>query len=177
MASKFVLACLAFTAASATDPTSCQACTHAVSELLKSVPILSRTNTREGDKELALGDALPSMCVSNVFKGLANAPALEAACKPFSSFEGPAVTALLAGGGVPGACAAACDGVPEDARAPTAAAARKATAPPPPPKKGAPKKGTVDDPAYKAALAAKAKRDAARNKRNAKRGGEDEDEL
>ena len=175
-----LLLSLASLAAAGGDPTSCQACTHSVAELLKAVPVLSKTSGfREGDKELALGDALPSMCVSNVFKGLEEAAALEKACKPFAAFEGPAVTSLLAGGGVAGACEAACAGVPEEARAPAAAAPKKPAAKKEGGKgdkggKADPRKGSVDDPAYKAALKAKAKRDEARAKRN-KKGGDAEE--
>jgi hypothetical protein len=153
-------------------PIDCQACTFATSELMKANPVLGKPEKREGDKALALGDALPSMCLSNVFKGLADAAALEAACKPFAAAEGPVAKALLEGGD---ACAAVCEGVPEDARAPAAAAQKpgKAAAP----KKGGARKGTVDDPAYKQALKAKAKRDAERAKRNGKKGGEEAAEL
>ena len=146
----------------------CQSCTFATGELLKSYPVLSKPEKREGDKALALGDALPTMCLSNVFKGLNEAAALAAACKPFSEPEGPVATALLAGGDAAGACAAACEGVAEDARAPAAAAPQKAK---PAAKKGGAagkgRKGTVDDPQYAAALKAKAKRDAKRKSASA----------
>ena len=144
----------------------CQSCTFATGELLKSYPVLSKPEKRDGDKALALGDALPTMCLSNVFKGLNGADALAAACKPFSEPEGPVAKALLAGGDAAAACAAACEGVAEDARAPAAAAPQKAK---PAAKKGgaAGRKGTVDDPQYKAALKAKAKRDAKRKSASA----------
>jgi hypothetical protein len=174
MRSFMLLACIAATASSASAPPAatltCQSCTHSVAELLKQVPVLTRTKgVREGDKELALGDALPSMCAGNVFSGLASAPELAAACKAFAVPGGAIEAALLAGKPAAEACAALCEGVAEGERKPAAKAAPKA------PKGGAasagggakgakatPKfrEGSVDDPRVKAALKAKAARDA-----------------
>ena len=152
------LAAAAF--AGAADVTSCQSCTQAVGELLKQVPVLSKKNTREGDKELALGDALPTMCSGNVFSGFEGAAEMAAACKGFAKPGGALEAALLKGEPAAAACAAQCEGVAEADRAPKAKApakARKEAAP-----KGgkpAPRKGSVDDPAYKEALKKKAARD------------------
>lgn len=168
----------------------CQSCLVSTEALIKQVPILSRTNTREGDKELALGDALPMMCSSYVFSGLDKSSELADACKPFSK-TGSAIEAGLLAGKKPGeVCEALCAGVAEGDRVPKPKAAA--------PKKDAskeakatggkplPRKGSVDDPAFAAALKAKAARDKARAKRNAKeardakkkgKGGEDDEDA
>jgi hypothetical protein len=171
------LACIAACSAAALPAATltCQSCTHSVAELLKQVPILTRTKgVREGDKELALGDALPSMCAGNVFSGLASASELAGACKAFAVPGGAIEAALLAGKPAAEACAAMCEGVAEGERKPAAKAAPKAA-------KGAaaagggggakgakatPKfrEGSVDDPRVKAALKAKAARDARKGK-------------
>ena len=168
-----VLAALALTLAGcvgAADLVACQACTHSVTEIHKQVPLLKRTGVREGDKEMALGDALPTMCVANVFNGLASAPEMAAACKGFSQAGGAIEKALLAGQGASEACASLCEGVAEGERSPKPAkVAPKAAAPPLKPGKTAPRKGSVDDPAYKAALKKKAARDAARGAHNKKK--------
>jgi hypothetical protein len=159
--------------ASSSSALQCQACSTATTELLKSVPVLKRTTgVREGDKEMALADAMPNFCSSYVFSGLAEAAALAEACKSFLAEhnKGSAVEALLVAGSAPAAvCESACAGVPEQERSPKQAEARQPAA-----KKaaggssskagaaGAARKGTVDDPAYKAALKKKAERDARR---------------
>ena len=151
-------------AVSAADAVTCQACTHSVTEILKQVPVLTRTKgVREGDKELALGDALPTMCSSNVFSGLAAAAEMATACKGFAKSGGAIEAALLAGKPAAEACAALCEGVAEGDRAPSLKPTPKPKKEAPlKPGKTAPRKGSVDDPAYKAALKKKAARDAAR---------------
>ena len=150
----------------------CQSCLHATEALIKQTPIRSRSNTRAGDKELALGDSLPTMCSGYVFSGLELASELADACKKegFAKAGGAVESALLEGKGALDACSTVCEGIPESGRVPKqkAAAAAAKQAPSPKGGKSAPRKGSVDDPAYKEALKKKAKRDAARLKRNAK---------
>ena len=163
-----LLASPALAAVPAESLLKCHACTHSVGEMLKQVPVLTRTKgVREGDKELALGDALPSMCASNVFSSLAFAPELAAACKTFAAPGGAIEAALLAGKPAAEACAALCEGVAAGERAPKAKPAGKAPKGGAAPAKGAPAKptpkyreGSVDDPRVKAALKKKAARDA-----------------
>ena len=157
---RFYLALAAAAFASA-DVTSCQSCTQAVGELLKQVPVLSKQNTRAGDKELALGDALPTMCSGNVFSGFEGAAEMATACKGFAKPGGALEAALLKGEPAAAACAAQCEGVAEADRAPKAKAPAKARKEAAAPKGGkpAPRKGSVDDPAYKEALKKKAARD------------------
>ena len=162
----------------------CNACTHAVAEMLKQVPVLTRTKgVREGDKELALGDALPSMCASNVFSSLAFAPELAAACKTFAAPGGAIEAALLAGKAPAAACAALCEGVAEGERAPKPKPAAKAAKGAAAGKGGAParptpkfREGSVDDPRVKAALKKKAARDARKGGKKAA-AAEPEDEF
>jgi hypothetical protein len=179
-ASPLLLAALLLAAATAAAPPAatltCQSCTHSVGELLKQVPVLTRTKgVREGDKELALGDALPSMCAGNVFSGLAAAPELAAACKAFAVPGGAIEAALLAGQPPAQACAALCAGVAEGERAPAAKAAAPAKAAKAAPKaaKGGAKatpayrEGSVDDPKVKEALKRKKARDAKKGRKPA----------
>jgi hypothetical protein len=156
------------------DVTSCRSCTHAVAELYKQVPVLLKTTgVREGDKELALGDALPSMCSSNVFSGLEDASDMATSCKTYSRGGSAVEKALLEGKPVGDVCTTLCEGVAEGDRAPKAKAQKPKAKPAPAANakggKAAPRKGSVDDPAYKEALKRKARRDEQRS--GASRGG------
>jgi len=157
--------------ASAASELGCQSCIHATEALIKQTPILSRSNTRAGDKELALGDNLPNMCSGYVFSGLERSSELADACKSegLSKSGGVLEAALLQGKGVTEACTSFCEGISEAERVPKVKSAAPAAGKSDPPKGGkAPRKGSVDDPAYKEALKKKKARDAARAKRNAK---------
>jgi hypothetical protein len=109
---------------------------------------LGKPEKRDGDRALALGDALPSMCLSNVFKGLTDADKLTEACKSFSGAEGAVAKAILSGDAA-SACSAACEGVEEAQRTPAAAAHKPSKGPAKKDKEGKKeaRKGTVDDPA------------------------------
>jgi len=156
----------------------CQACTLATKELLKAQPVLRKPagQFREGDKEMALADAMPSFCSSGVFGGYAvKAGALVDSCKSFlkthnagGKFE--AAIAADASPSAAAACATACAGVPEAQHEPEAAKAKGASAGKAAGgsagaakgKKADARAGTVNDPAYAAALKKKKARDAKR---------------
>ena len=125
-----VLACaLPAAGAAAAGATECQACTHAIGELMKQVPLLSRAGARADDKAMALADALPSMCAGNVFSGLENGPALAAACEVFAAAD-TVEAALLEGQGSAAVCAGARPRGPLRARVRAAPAAYCARAGP-----------------------------------------------
>lgn len=170
----FVGAAAAAVAARAADApfTDCSLCTAATTELVGRLPVLTRAGASADDKAMALGEALPNFCDASNFRGRFADPAgATAPCAAFLAAAGePFRAALLAGGGVDGACAAACEGVPAGERMPVP--------PPPAPRKRkfgekpapAGRKGTVDDPAYKAALKKQRAR-ASRRKAASKRAG------
>jgi len=154
----------------------CQLCTAATTELVARLPLLSRAGASADDKAMALGEALPNFCDASNFRGrFADPSGASGPCAAWLAAAGePFRAALLGGGGVEGACAAACEGVPAGERMPVP--------PPPAPKKRkfgekpapAGRKGTVDDPAYKAALKKQRAR-ANRRKAAGKKAGDGED--
>jgi hypothetical protein len=122
------------------------------------------------------GPGLPYYCDN--FHGFFESPRkVSAHCQQFLSAynsKKEIEEAVLSGGDEEAVCGPVCAGQPEIGRMPRYVA--------PPPGKGKvptpgsdARKGTVDDPAYKAALMKKKKRDARRAKANA--GGPEEEEL
>jgi hypothetical protein len=170
--------------AAAADPAAlltCHACVAGVTELLKAVPALRKPTLKprdEEDKLMALADAMPSFCNTGNFHGYgSDVAALSKSCAAFVKAAGaPLEAALVAQGAAPqSVCAEACAAVPEAQREPKAgepAAGGGGAAKPK--KKG---DGTVNDPAYKAALKKKAARDAKRARDAAAAGGADSDEA
>ena len=138
----------------------CHACLIGVKELVKSVPILKKatSSVRDGDKELALADAMPSFCSSSNFHGYSQD--LVTDCKTFlagSNADGALEKTLISGEiDENKVCEAVCSVVDESLREPKRVETKpsggnKAT-------KNA-KTGTVNDPAYKEALKKKEARD------------------
>jgi len=153
----------------------CHACVAGTTELLKSVPLLKKPTAKprdEEDKLMALADAMPSFCNTGNMHGYgSDVAALSKSCTAFVKAAGaPLEAALVAQGATPqSVCAEACAAVPEDQRVPKAGAAAPAGGAKGPAKKKG--DGTVNDPAYKAALKKKAARDAKRARAAAAGGG------
>ena len=151
-----------FTYASASEEGVCHACLLGVKELVKSVPILKKatSSVREGDKELALADAMPSFCSSSNFHGYSQE--LVTDCKTFlaaGNVDG-ALEKTLIGGEIDESkvCESVCSVVDESLREPKRVESSKQAGGGKTAQKNA-KTGTVNDPAYKEALKKKEARD------------------
>jgi hypothetical protein len=170
----FCLVTFFVTLALASDEGVCHSCIIGIKELVKAVPILRKAtaSVREGDKELALADAMPSFCSSSNFHGFSQD--LVTDCKTFlttSNVDGALEKTLISGEiDEKKVCESVCAFLPEDKREPARVESQqkstgnKAT-------KNA-KTGTVNDPAYKEALKKKEARD---KKRMASAAAEAED--
>lgn len=148
--------------ASASEEGVCHACLLGVKELVKSVPILKKatSSVREGDKELALADAMPSFCSSSNFHGYSQE--LVTDCKTFlaaGNVDG-ALEKTLIGGEIDESkvCESVCSVVDESLREPKRVESSKPVGGSKTAQKNA-KTGTVNDPAYKEALKKKEARD------------------
>jgi len=148
--------------ASASEEGVCHACLLGVKELVKSVPILKKatSSVREGDKELALADAMPSFCSSSNFHGYSQE--LVTDCKTFltaGNVDG-ALEKTLIGGEIDESkvCESVCSVVDESLREPKRVESSKPAGGSKTAQKNA-KTGTVNDPAYKEALKKKEARD------------------
>ena len=131
-----------------------------VKELVKAVPILKKATSavREGDKELALADAMPSFCSSSNFHGYSQD--LVTDCKTFitaNNVDGALEKTLISGEiDENKVCESVCSVVEESLREPKRV--ESASKPAGGKVKNA-KTGTVNDPAYKEALKKKEARD------------------